>query len=92
MTDSSTRDPCERMPHAVPGSGPRAEPRPPDALREPLALLNGLFIRALKALAKKGEADLACRIAAEAWSFLRRARPEEAERLNGALHALTRLL
>jgi hypothetical protein len=43
----------------------------------------------VKALGEKGEIDLACRIAAEAWAVLRERRPEEAEKLNGALHYLT---
>ena len=42
------------------------------------------------ALGDKGETDLACRIAAEAWSAIRLLQPQEAERLNGALHYLTR--
>lgn len=49
-----------------------------------------LFIRALKALGDSGETDLACRIAAEAWSLMRSDYPREAEKLNGALHYLTR--
>ncbi|MDE2167275.1 MAG: hypothetical protein KGJ66_13180 [Alphaproteobacteria bacterium] len=51
--------------------------------------LNELLIRALKALGDEGQEDLACRIAAEAWSTLRRTHPAEAARLNGALHYLT---
>ena len=49
------------------------------------------FNNALKALGDKGETDLACRIAAEAWSAIRQTWPGEAEKLNGALHYLTRL-
>lgn len=52
--------------------------------------LNRLLIRAVKALGDAGEADLACRIAAEAWKALRKEWPDEAERLNSALHYLTR--
>jgi hypothetical protein len=52
--------------------------------------LNRLLIRAVRALGDAGEADLACRIAAKAWAALRKEWPDEAERLNGALHYLTR--
>jgi hypothetical protein len=55
-----------------------------------LRTLNRLLIRAVKALGDAGEPDLACRIAAEAWATLRMEAPDEAERLNGALHYLTR--
>jgi len=61
-----------------------------DAPADGLRSLNRLLIRALKALGDDGQTDLACRIAAEAWSLLRTERPEEAEKLNGALHYLTR--
>jgi hypothetical protein len=56
---------------------------------ESLRRLNRLLIRAVKALGDEGQTDLACRIAADAWAALRRDHPEEAERLNGALHYLT---
>lgn len=52
--------------------------------------LNRLLIRAVKALGDADEADLGCRIAAEAWAVLRKGWPDEAEKLNGALHYLTR--
>ena len=56
-----------------------------------LQALNRHLLRALLALGATGSAqrDQACRIAAAAWSELRRAHPREAERLNGVLHALT---
>ncbi len=54
-----------------------------------LTLLNRLLIRSLRTLGDEGQTDLACRIAAEAWSSLRKVRPEEAAKLNGALHYLT---
>lgn len=57
---------------------------------DPLRRLNRLLIRALKALGGEGQTDLACRIAAEAWSALRQERPDEAAKLNGVLHFLTR--
>lgn len=52
--------------------------------------LNRVFVRALLALGAAGESEQACRLAAGAWSMLRHTYPREAERLNGALHALTR--
>lgn len=55
-----------------------------------LRTLNRLLIRAVKALGDAGEPDLACRIAAEAWATLRKESLDEAERLNGVLHYLTR--
>ncbi len=55
-----------------------------------LRSLNRLLIQALKALRDQGEGDLACRIAAEAWSVVRKASEGEAEKLTGALHYLTR--
>ncbi len=58
---------------------------PADELRH----VNRLLIRALKALGDKGATDLACRIAADAWSSIRKTHPEEAEKLNGVLHYLT---
>ncbi len=65
---------------------PRSRPEEIDLLRA----LNRLLIRAVKALGDAGQADRACRIAAEAWAALRNEQPDEAERLNGALHYLTR--
>ena len=58
----------------------------PGALPE----LNRLFVRALKALGETGQSELACQLAAEGWSAIRGAHPDEAEKLNGALHFLTR--
>lgn len=65
-------------------------PPPYETGAEGLRRLNRLLIRALKALGDQGQTDLACRIAAEAWSALRREHPEEAAKLNGVLHVLTR--
>ncbi len=52
--------------------------------------LNRLFILALKRLGEAGEADAACRLAAQGWSLLRSEHPQDAQRLNGVLHYLTR--
>src|SRR5512146_311860 len=80
---------------ASPPDGPARNRRAamPDAPRtetDDLKALNRLLIRALKALGDAGESETACRLAAEAWAALRKERPGEAERLNGALHYLTR--
>lgn len=55
-----------------------------------LADINRLFVAALLALAKAGRADDACRLAARGWSTLREGNAREAQRLNAALHSLTR--
>jgi uncharacterized protein (DUF2249 family) len=74
--------------------GPSVHPSdaPSGAARETECLpgLNRLLIRAVRALGDAGREESACRIAAEAWALLRRTHPREAERLNGALHYLTR--
>jgi uncharacterized protein (DUF2249 family) len=57
---------------------------------DPLAQLNTLFIRALKALGEAGQTDLASRLAGEGWKEIRQDHPEQAEKLNGALHWLNR--
>ncbi|HET8928066.1 MAG TPA: hypothetical protein VFN24_09620 [Microbacterium sp.] len=54
------------------------------------ALLTALT-RALRTLGEAGETDAASRIAARAWSEIRRTDPAGAERLNGTLHYLARL-
>lgn len=56
---------------------------------EALARLDQLLRRALLALGRAGESDCACRLAAEAWSVLRRGRPGDAERYTALLHRLT---
>ncbi len=61
------------------------EPSAGDELRR----FNRLLIRALKALGDADQVELACRIAADAWSSMRRIHPDEAEKLNGVLHYLT---
>lgn len=63
-----------------------------EAVAASLRSLNRLMILALKALHDRGEGDLACRIAADAWSVVRRASTQEADRLHGALHYLVRPL
>lgn len=55
-----------------------------------IAELTRLLVRALLLAGKAGEGQSACRIAASGWSQLRHDYPREAERLNGAMHALAR--
>jgi hypothetical protein len=57
---------------------------------ECLGAVDRLLVSALKALDEAGQNDLACRIAAEAWSATHRLFPDEAQRFNGALHYLCR--
>ena len=47
--------------------------------------------RALRALGNEGHADVASRLAAQAWVLLRHEHPVDAERLSGLLHYLARL-
>jgi hypothetical protein len=59
---------------------------------DPLPRLNELLIEALALVAKVGDADRACRLAADAQTLLRSSRPQEAARLNFALHRFVRQL
>jgi uncharacterized protein (DUF2249 family) len=59
---------------------------------DPLPRLNELLIEALALVAKVGDADRACRLAADAQALLRSSRPQEAARLNFALHRFVRQL
>jgi hypothetical protein len=69
--------------------GPALQAESSAEMPEALARLDGLLRRALIALGHVGESDCACRLAAEAWSVLRRDRPGEAERYTALLHRLT---
>jgi uncharacterized protein (DUF2249 family) len=51
--------------------------------------LGRLFDRAVRALGEAGEADAACRLAAEGWWLVREPAPRAARRLNATLHYLT---
>jgi hypothetical protein len=55
----------------------------------PLEALGRLLDRAVRALGDAGEADAACRLAAEGWWLLREPAPRAARRLNATLHYLT---
>lgn len=56
----------------------------------PLSQLNRLFVMALLALARAGDGEFACRLAADAWSAIRHINDREAERLTAVLHTLAR--
>ena len=56
---------------------------------ETLERLGGLLDRAVRALGEAGEADAACRLAAEGWWLLKAPAPKAARRLNATLHYLT---
>ena len=65
---------------------PAAASQPEDALATVVTLL----LQAAAALARAGEADRACTIAASAWAALRDARPDLAVKVTAALHGLAR--
>ena len=54
------------------------------------ATVVALLLQAASALARAGDADRACRIAASAWAALREARPDLAVKVTAALHGLVR--
>jgi hypothetical protein len=62
----------------------------PDA--DPLAGTTEILVQTPRALGEAGQPDAASRFAAKAWWLLRDGRPREAERINGAMHYLARLL
>ena len=70
--------------HALPT--PAAGDQPEDAPATVLSLL----LQAAAALARAGEADRACKIAASAWAALHETRPDLAARVTAALHGFAR--
>ena len=62
---------------------------PLSATEQPVEPLGRLLDRAVRALGEAGEADAACRIAAEGWWILKEPAPRAARRLNATLHYLT---
>jgi uncharacterized protein (DUF2249 family) len=60
--------------------------------RDPQAALLGLLLEGLGVLARAGQADLACRLAAAAWTLLREDRPDLGAAVTAALHGLARRL
>ena len=59
---------------------------------DPQAAVLRLLLQATTALARAGQADRACRLAAAAWATLREPRPDLASTVTAALHGLTRHL
>jgi uncharacterized protein (DUF2249 family) len=57
---------------------------------DPQATVVSLLLQAAAALARAGEADRACKIAASAWAALHQARPDLAVRVTATLHGLAR--
>ena len=57
---------------------------------DPQAEVLSLLLHGATALARAGEADRACRLAASAWAALHETRPDLAARVTAALHGLTR--
>lgn len=58
--------------------------------RDPQGALLGLLLEAGRALARAGQADQACRLAAAAWAAVRENRPDLAVTVTAALHGLAR--
>ncbi|MGH3195876.1 MAG: DUF2249 domain-containing protein [Streptosporangiaceae bacterium] len=58
--------------------------------RDPQGAVLGLLLEAAAALARAGQADLACQLAAAAWVGLREGRPDLAVTVTAALHGLAR--
>jgi uncharacterized protein (DUF2249 family) len=59
---------------------------------DPEAVVLSLLLEAATDLAKAGQGDRACKLAASAWAALRVPRPELAVRVTAALHRLARLV
>ena len=57
---------------------------------DPQATVLSLLLQSAAALARAGQADRACRIAASAWAALRETRPDLAVKVTAALHGLAR--
>ncbi|HET9080506.1 MAG TPA: DUF2249 domain-containing protein [Trebonia sp.] len=58
--------------------------------QDPQATVLSLLLQATGALARAGDADRACRIAASAWAAVRETRPDLAAKVTSALHGLVR--
>jgi uncharacterized protein (DUF2249 family) len=76
--------------HDHPGHGELPAPAPASRPDDALATVVSLLLQAAAALARGGEADRACTIAASAWAALRDTRPDLAAKVTAALHGLTR--
>jgi uncharacterized protein (DUF2249 family) len=69
---------------------PQAELSGAAVAADPQATVLSLLLQAATALARAGQADRACRLAAAAWAALREPRPDLAVRVMAALHGLAR--
>jgi uncharacterized protein (DUF2249 family)/hemerythrin-like domain-containing protein len=78
--------------HRRVGEIAQAGAAPGTAVRDPQAIVLQILLNSVTALARAGQASLACRLAAAAWAALREDRPDLAVRVTAALHGLTRRL
>jgi len=69
---------------------PQVNPAETAPAADPQATVLSLLLQAATALARAGQADRACRLAAAAWAALREPRPDLAVRVTAALHGLAR--
>lgn len=63
----------------------------PDNAAALVDALTRVFARVCRELGKAGHPSDASRLAAEAWSLLRKDYPGDAERINGTMHYLARI-
>lgn len=68
----------------------KATPAGDTTSRDPQGALLGLLLEAARALARGGRADLACELAAAAWTIVRNERPDLAVTVTAVLHGLAR--
>ena len=68
----------------------QASPAEAAPAADPQATVLSLLLQAATALARTGQADRACRLAAAAWAALREPRPDLAVTVTAALHGLAR--
>ncbi len=68
----------------------QASPAEAAPAADPQATVLSLLLQAATALARAGQADRACRLAAAAWAALREPRPDLAVKVTAALHGLAR--
>ena len=70
---------------------PVAEETSPDADASLVDALTRILARACRQLGNAGHPSDSARLAAEAWSLLRHRFPDDAERINGTMHYLSRV-
>ena len=76
--------------HRRTGQAAQASPAEAAPAADPQATVLSLLLQAATALARAGQADRACRLAAAAWAALREPRPDLAVKVTAALHGLAR--